>query len=268
MADKVKKTISKSKPVTKAVKAKVVSAAKAAKKSPTVAKKTAVEHEKTITKAVASTGDITVPTVNSNGESGSPMSFAYSAQIPKTSAVQIAQAVRVYLANQHQGTHSTKTRGEVAGSTRKIYRQKGTGRARHGSIKAPIFVGGGIVFGPRPHSPHLDFPQKMRRQVFTSVLSEKIKTNHFTVISGMGDCTPKTKAMAALLQKLSLNDKKLLVVVNPDQKNLILAGRNLPLVTIIPAAAISLRDILMHEHLLITKEAVSVLQNRLPKVAN
>src|SRR5581483_3879222 len=93
----------------------------------------------------------------------------------------LAQAVRVYLANQRQGTVSTKTRGEVQGSTRKIYRQKGTGRARHGGIRAPIFVHGGIVFGPKPREFSLSMPQKMRRLALFTALSGKVKDGELKI---------------------------------------------------------------------------------------
>src|SRR3989338_5152877 len=97
----------------------------------------------------------------------------------------LAQAVRVYLANQRQGTVSTKTRGEVAGSTRKIYRQKGTGRARHGSIRAPIFVHGGLVFGPKPRDYSMKFPKKMRKAALASALSSKVNDAQVKVVDGL-----------------------------------------------------------------------------------
>src|SRR3989344_7875158 len=97
----------------------------------------------------------------------------------------MAQAVRVYLANQRAGTQSTKTRGEVDGSTRKIYRQKGTGRARHGGIRAPIFVGGGIAHGPKPHDFSRELPQKMRRAALFSALSGKLKDGEVKIMKNL-----------------------------------------------------------------------------------
>ena len=120
----------------------------------------------------------------------------------------IAQAVRVYLANQRQGNASTKTRGEVDGSTAKIYRQKGTGRARHGSKRAPIFVKGGLVFGPKPRDFSLISPQKMKRKALFCALSAKVKDKEVIVIDGLGTIAPKTKAFAQMLEKTGMGGKK------------------------------------------------------------
>jgi large subunit ribosomal protein L4 len=107
----------------------------------------------------------------------------------------MAQAVRVYLANQRQGTQSTKTRGEVTGSTRKIYRQKGTGRARHGGITAPIFVGGGIALGPKPRDYGLSLPKKMRRVALASALTSQLNAGKVKVVDGFDTIEPKTKVL-------------------------------------------------------------------------
>jgi large subunit ribosomal protein L4 len=127
----------------------------------------------------------------------------------------IAQAVRVYLANQRSGTASTKSRGEVQGSTRKIYRQKGTGRARHGGVRAPIFVHGGIAHGPKPHDFSMKMPQKMRRAALHSTLTLKAKGNAIKVLGGLDSMAPKTKAMVTLLSQIFSEGqpKKVLIVL-------------------------------------------------------
>ena len=115
----------------------------------------------------------------------------------------LAQYVRVYLANQRQGTASTKTRSEVTGSTRKIYKQKGTGRARHGANKAPIFVGGGIAFGPRPQDHTLSLTKKQRTKALLMTLSSHLANNSFSVVANMAKATGKTKQMNALFTALN-----------------------------------------------------------------
>ncbi len=175
----------------------------------------------------------------------------------------IAQAVRVYLANQRRGTVSTKTRGEVRGSTRKIYRQKGTGRARHGGIRAPIFVHGGLAFGPKPRDYSLKMPQKARRAALFSALTSKLKNQEVRVVSGLEKLEPKTKDMVEVLTKLELNGKKkniLLIVSGVDRQNIARAARNIEGIVFTPANLLNTYDVLEHKMLLFMKEAIPVLQ--------
>lgn len=141
----------------------------------------------------------------------------------------IAHYVRVYLANQRQGTVSTKTRGEVSGSTKKIYRQKGTGRARHGDIKAPIFVGGGVAHGPKMRDFSLKINKKQKTKVFSMVIKEKIENRSLMIIEDFEDLKPKTKDFVTFLKLLNLGEaKKILIVYSKkDNRNLVLASRNL-----------------------------------------
>lgn len=179
----------------------------------------------------------------------------------------LAQAVRVYLANQRQGTVSTKTRGEVAGSTAKIYRQKGTGRARHGSRKAPIFVGGGIIFGPKPRDFSLKFPKKMKKAAFLSALTSKFKSNDLLVVSGLKNLKAKTKEMIKILKSLKLemaNDKLIfptLLVTSGREENLILACRNIQNLTLSPFNFLHPYLLLSHQKILFTKEAIEKLND-------
>lgn len=190
-----------------------------------------------------------------------PEIFAVSA-----SPALFAQAVRVYLANQRSGTHATKTRTQVIGSTRKIYRQKGTGRARHGDIKAPIFVGGGIAHGPHPRDYTLSLPQKMKRKALFGALTDKLANNCLKVVAGLEALPVKTKEIFAVLQKLNLiggKEKKEAVVmlVTPNKMtNIYLAGRNISCLTVRQANLLNTYEILKHKYLLLTKETINELE--------
>lgn len=168
----------------------------------------------------------------------------------------LAQAVRVYLANQRAGTASTKTRGEVKGSSRKIYRQKGTGRARHGSIRAPIFVHGGVAFGPKPRDYSLKLPKKMKKKALDSALSAKIKDRGIKIITGLEKITPKTKKMVEILKNLNLNNQKLLIVLPKKEENIDRAARNIGGVDMTLANQLNTYDVLNATMLLFTKDAI------------
>lgn len=178
----------------------------------------------------------------------------------------LAQAVRVYLANQRLGTHSTKTRGEVVGSTRKIYRQKGTGRARHGDIKAPIFIGGGIAHGPHPRNYSLDFSKKMKRQALFSALADKFQEGRLKIVSGLERIEAKTKMMVEVLRHLNLTQPKeqkadsTLLITPETLKNVFLAGRNLSGLSIREARLLNTYDVLTHRNLLFTAETIPIIQ--------
>ena len=178
----------------------------------------------------------------------------------------MAQAVRVYLANQRMGTSSTKTRGEVRGSTRKIWRQKGTGRARHGSRKAPIFVGGGIVFGPKPRDFSLKLSKKMKRLALFSSLSSKQKRGEIKGITGFEKLPPKTRVMAAALKSLEIIDKyKKIALVLPSTKkdfqNLYRASRNIEDLTVFNASLLNAYAVLNSDLMLLTKDSLRVMED-------
>ena len=168
----------------------------------------------------------------------------------------MAQAVRVYLANQRQGNASTKTRGEVDGSTRKIYRQKGTGRARHGSIRAPIFVKGGIVFGPKPRDFGLDLPKKMRRKALFSALAAKLHDGEVKVLSGLEAMEPKTKQFVSAMKNLELAEKKILLVMAEDVQTVKRAARNVQGVSATVVKRLNAHDVLKNKNLVVTKDAI------------
>jgi large subunit ribosomal protein L4 len=179
----------------------------------------------------------------------------------------LAQAVRVHLGNRRQGTVSTKTRGEVDGSTRKIYRQKGTGRARHGGIRAPIFVHGGIVFGPKPRDYSLSLPKKMKKAALFSALTAKVQDGNLKLLAGLEKIEPKTKKFAETMNKLGLTDKKkkILFITNKDIDTVKKAGRNIPGVHIMAAARLNAYDVLNNKQLILMKEAVEEIKNHFIK---
>ncbi len=167
----------------------------------------------------------------------------------------VAQAVRVYLANQRSGTAATKTRGQVTGSTRKIYRQKGTGRARHGGIRAPIFVGGGVAFGPTPRDFSLVLPQKMRQRALASALTWAFSENRIRVISGLESLEPKTKLFAATLAAYQIN-KRALLVVPRDSLGIKRGAKNLALTDIKDAESLTTFDVVSHQFVVFSQPAV------------
>jgi large subunit ribosomal protein L4 len=168
----------------------------------------------------------------------------------------IALAVRVYLANQRSGSASTKTRGEVEGSTRKIYRQKGTGRARHGAIRAPIFVGGGITFGPKPRDYSLGFPKAMRKAALYSALSFSCKSGFLKIVEGVEKLELKTKAFALMLKNLECT-KRTLYVVGKQSQGTVRATKNIEYVTTRVWSQLGAYDLVTHKHVVFTKDAMT-----------
>jgi len=173
------------------------------------------------------------------------------------------RAVRMQLANRRQGTHSTKTRGEVRGGGRKPWRQKGTGRARAGSRRSPLWVGGGTVFGPKPRSYEMKLTKKMKRGALVSALSDRAKDGKVTLIDRISFDGPKTKAALALLDRLGLTGSTL-VVVGPEEcgREVRKSFANLPRVKCISSQGINVYDIIRHENLLLTLSAVEELKGR------
>jgi large subunit ribosomal protein L4 len=164
-------------------------------------------------------------------------------------------AVIMQQASQRQGTHDVKNRSEVAGGGRKPWKQKGTGRARQGSIRSPQWVGGGVVFGPTPRSYSYKLPKKVRRLAIKSALSSKVLDNDLIVLEALGFDAPKTKEMMQVLSNLSA-DRKALVVTADYNDAVALSARNIPGVTVVTANGVSVLDVLNHDKLLMTKDAV------------
>lgn len=158
-------------------------------------------------------------------------------------------------ASLRQGTHKVKNRSEVRGGGRKPWRQKGTGRARQGSIRSPQWRGGGVVFGPTPRSYAYKLPKKVRRLAIKSILSSKVNEEKLVVLEGLTFDAPKTKEFAAFLKNISV-DTKALIVVAGESENVELSARNLQGITVIPAESISVLEVAKHDKLIITKAPV------------
>ena len=171
----------------------------------------------------------------------------------------IAQYVRVYQASQRQGTVKTKTRGEVSGGGRKPWRQKGTGRARHGSTRSPIWVGGGTVHGPQPKDWSLKMPKKMKRKALFSALSQKIKQEGVLILNKLELKGIKTKDLERILSKLPVKDKTLIALDKMDEK-VILSARNLQEVKTIQVKDLNAHEVLEAKTVLFSKSALEVLE--------
>lgn len=179
----------------------------------------------------------------------------------------IHAAVRNYLANGRQGTSATKTRGNVSGSGRKLWKQKGTGRARIASIRSPLWKGGGNVHGPQPRDWSYKMPKKMRRGALRSALSERLREGNLIVIGELSIANPRTKDFLGALSTLGLTDKKkqvkTLIVDSLDNANLILSSRNVQKTKITNSYGLNIYDLLYHEKLLISKAAIEELNQLL-----
>ncbi|MGI8419678.1 MAG: 50S ribosomal protein L4 [Candidatus Levyibacteriota bacterium] len=244
----------------KPVKKEAVKVTKPKTEAPVVKKET-VKADVAVAKTKASEKKypaVNVDVLNLEGKVTSKMALPGELFGETVNKALVAQAVRVYLANQRQGNASTKTRGEVEGSTRKIYRQKGTGRARHGGIRAPIFVKGGIVFGPKPRDFSLSLPQKMKRKALFSALSGKLHDKEITFIDGLAGIKPKTKVFVALLKNLGVEEKKrkLLIVTSADVPSVLRAGNNVTGVNFIPSRQLNTYEVLNAKQLIVMKDAV------------
>ncbi len=170
------------------------------------------------------------------------------------------QALVRQLANARQGTHSTKTRGEVSGGGRKPWRQKHTGRARQGSIRAPQWVGGGIVFGPKPRSYRKDMPKKMRRLALRSALSVKAAEGQIKVLDDLQLEEIRTKAMVRVLENLGIEGSALILL--PERNEIVeLSARNLPDVKTLRASYLNVRDLLGYDTILMPLKALDIIES-------
>jgi large subunit ribosomal protein L4 len=168
--------------------------------------------------------------------------------------------VKQYLANQRQGTHKSKERNEVSGTTKKLKKQKGTGGARAGSMKSPVFIGGGRVFGPRPRDYSFKLNKKVKSLARLSALSSLMKDNKVALVEPITLSQPKTKEINSILFNLQINSKKTLVVTSENNENVFLSSRNLPKVKVSTAANLTTYDLLNTDTLLLTEEAVNTLE--------
>ena len=173
--------------------------------------------------------------------------------------------VKQYLANQRQGTHKAKERAEISGSTRKIKKQKGTGTARAGSIKSPVFKGGGRVFGPRPRSYSFKLNKNLKRLARKSALSLKASSSAITVVEDFNFDTPKTKNFIEVLRALGLENKKSLIVLGDTNKNVYLSSRNLTTSEVVNASELSTYKILNANNIVFLEGSLEGIESNLSK---
>jgi len=166
------------------------------------------------------------------------------------------QVVTAQLVNRRQGNASTKTRSEVSGGGKKPYKQKGTGRARQGSTRAPQFRHGGTVFGPKPHRYHHDVPKKMRRLAIKSALSDKVANEQLIVINELALETPRTKDMLAILDSLPIDSRKVLMMLPQRDENIVLSTRNIPTAKVQHVSSINVVELLKHDWIIMPKQTV------------
>lgn len=171
--------------------------------------------------------------------------------------------VKQFLANQRQGTHKSKERADISGSTRKIKKQKGTGTARAGSIKSPIFRGGGRVFGPRPRNYGFKLNKKLKALARRSALTYKVQDNSLMILEDFSFDAPRTKDFVNVLNSLSMADKKTLFIVSNDDKNVAISSKNIQNTKVTTADELSTYDVLNADSLLISESSVEKLQNLL-----
>ena len=176
----------------------------------------------------------------------------------------IYDALKNYQANQRQGTSATKTRGNTSGSGKKLWRQKGTGRARIASLRSPLWKGGGNVHGPQPRDWSYELPKKMKRGALRSALSERLREGNLLVVEDLSLNDHKTKNYVAAAKALGL-EKRALFVDAKLAENFAIASRNVPGVTLASDTNVNIYDVLYHEKIVLTREAVNVLQEKLSK---
>jgi large subunit ribosomal protein L4 len=176
----------------------------------------------------------------------------------------IHDAVKNHLANQRQGTVKTKTRGNTSGSGKKLWRQKGTGRARIASLRSPLWKGGGNVHGPQPRDWTSELPRKMKRGALKSALSERLREGNLIVIEDFNLDNHKTKTFIAIAELFGWGEKTLIVETEP-KTNLILSSRNVPGIKIASGVNVNIYDVLYNEKIVFTKDAINALQERLSK---
>ena len=208
-----------------------------------------------------------VPIRNTTGETIGEIELQDDVFAAPVSEPLMHQALVRQQANARLGTHSTRTRGEVRGSTRKIYRQKGTGRARHGSIKVNLWPGGGVVHGPKPRSYHKKMPRKMRRAAYRSALTVKAQDGQIVVLDALEMDAPKTRDMVQILERLGL-EGSVLIMLPEKNENVEKSARNLPDVKTLRASYLNIRDLLGYDTLVLPQRSLQVITGILATTAD
>ena len=196
-----------------------------------------------------------VDVLNINGQKVEELELSESIFAAEISEYAVYEVIKNHLANRRQGTQSAKTRAEVRGGGRKPWRQKGTGRARQGSTRSPQWIGGGVVFAPKPRDYSYSVNKKVRRLALKSVLTTKVNEGNLIVLDALEMNAPKTKDFIAMFSAVNAG-KKALVVTAENSPNVVKSGRNIPGVDITFVNTLNVYDIMRHDSLIITKEAV------------
>lgn len=196
-----------------------------------------------------------VDVLNINGQKVEELELSESIFAAEISEYAVYEVIKNHLANRRQGTQSAKTRAEVRGGGRKPWRQKGTGRARQGSTRSPQWIGGGVVFAPKPRDYSYSVNKKVRRLALKSVLTTKVNEGNLIVLDALEMNAPKTKDFIAMLSAVNAG-KKALVVTAENSPIVVKSGRNIPGVDITFVNTLNVYDIMRHDSLIITKEAV------------
>ena len=203
----------------------------------------------------------TVPVYNTKGSQVGEIALNDNIFAVKVNKALLHEAVVMQLASRRQGTSSVKNRSAVRGGGRKPWKQKGTGQARAGSRRSPLWTGGGIIFGPQPRDYDYNLPKKARRQALKSALSAKVEAGEIIVIDSFNFSEPKTQIMTGILDDLKVN--KALIVTADLDNNLYKSVRNIPGVMTMVTEGLNVYDILAHDHLVITKDAVGKVEGAL-----
>lgn len=203
----------------------------------------------------------TVPVYNVKGTQVGEIALNEQIFGVKVNETLLHEAVTMQLASRRQGTSAAKNRSLVRGGGRKPWRQKGTGQARHGSRRSPLWTGGGIIFGPAPRDYNYELPKKARRQALKSALSAKIEAGEVKILDVLTLPEIKTKAMVEILENLKVN--KALIVTAEVEDQIVKSARNIPGVLTLSTAGLNVYDILYHDHLVLTKDAVGKVEEAL-----
>jgi len=207
---------------------------------------------------------LTLPVLNKEGKETDKLQLPEKIFGGRVNAALMHQAVVMYQASLRQGTVSTKERGAVSGGGKKPYRQKGTGRARAGSSRSPLWRGGGVVFGPTPRDFSYDIPRSMKKAALKESLNAKFQAKNMTCVAEIKDKFAKTKEVATIIAKLKIEGKTLALLDGFDE-SVRLAGRNIPRFEIMRAEDVNAYDILRNKNLILTKKAFDKLVKRIQK---
>lgn len=207
--------------------------------------------------------EIEIRDINNNPKGKVSLSEAIFNNAASESVVH--SAVVSYLANQRQGTHATKTRGLVSGGGKKPWKQKKTGRARHGSIRSPLWRGGGIIFGPQPRDYSINLPQNMKKTALYKALTMKLSDSELGVVDSIPIDKPRTKDLINILKNMGLSEKTVLIVLPEKDDNIMLSVRNIPTADVVRVSDLSAYHIAAFDYVLFTADAISKLQSGVTK---